>query len=288
MDCDNGLGFWRNLSLNIGGVETARKWLKVSEDRDGLLEKHADHGADVRDAGCDHFVARRDACCCDRDMARRGPGGARLHILVTVNRPVALLKELRLLISPVVEGILLDRLSKLLQLRSPQRTGLGMERVTALLPPYDASLSASFSFTSATPNWLAASRTEVEAMNSRRETWLFGRIWNRSLKRQSCKSRGKCFEESISWSATLTATLGIFRFAARMTKAATKWFKAPGAGRSPRPRRTTRSFWQKAARPPQVAERGAAHRCGRSDGSPQTHLEAGPRFQRTWPNGKAP
>src|ERR1035437_6412691 len=59
---------------------------------------------------------------------------------------------------------------------SPPRPGLGVGRLTAFLPPLSASLSASLSLTSATPSWLAASSTEVEAMNSRRETWFFGGI----------------------------------------------------------------------------------------------------------------
>ena len=66
-----------------------------------------------------------------------------------------------------------------------------MGRVTAFVPPFAASLSSSLSVASATPNWLAARSTEVEAMNSRRETWLFGRIVGLSVGREAASPRRK-------------------------------------------------------------------------------------------------
>ena len=114
---DDRFGFRRDLALDIRRVEAAGLRFKVGEYRHGLLEEHADHRPDIRDAGRDDLVAGRDAGGGHGDMQRRAARRAGLHVFVPIDRPEALHEQLRLLVVPVVKRVLLDGLAELLQLR---------------------------------------------------------------------------------------------------------------------------------------------------------------------------
>ena len=74
-------------------------WFQLGKDRDRLLKEHADDRANVRDAGGDDFVARRNAGRRHGDVEGGAAGGTRLHIFVAVNGPVTLAEQSRLLVS---------------------------------------------------------------------------------------------------------------------------------------------------------------------------------------------
>ena len=125
MHGDDGLRAGGDFARDVRRVETAGLRFEVGEDGHGLLKEDADDGSDIRDARGDDLVAGRNAGGGHRDMQRRAARGAGLHVFMPVNGLESLREQLRLLVSPVVKGVLLDGGAELLQLRLAPALGPG-------------------------------------------------------------------------------------------------------------------------------------------------------------------
>ena len=71
MHRDNGLRAFRNLALNLGGIDAKSVGIDVHEYGDSVLLQDRQGAGDERQGGCDHLIAGTDAGRGHRDVQRR-------------------------------------------------------------------------------------------------------------------------------------------------------------------------------------------------------------------------